>query len=157
MPIVHTHNSEVHVWYVVFDRKRVKRRYWWDMFVRGCFGHCYVLKAVGDKHVIKLEKTVWGIHTNIIPAGIDFVLEEWCKHDTLGIVSVVTDYRKFDEFDVKTRLWYDCVSFVKDIVGLKRASCVFTPWQLYKYVVKSGGIVVKPYIPLLSEGNRNGE
>lgn len=106
---------------------------WWLRLLRPGFRHCFVaLASPGGWVIIDPMSHVTSVaHFPLIE---EFDLAAWYRLHGLKVVPVkknTTDKR------VAPFLPHSCVECVKRILGI-RALCVLTPWQLYRYLNKTG-------------------
>lgn len=121
---------------------------WWEFFIHKKFTHCLALTEAGEG-CVRLEPLAWGLLTIYHPICIDNYLLSVAKSDVTALLSVTVDYRCHPKH-MKRDILISCVSVMKAILLLKKP-WIFTPFQLYKYLVKyqENCIVIKPYIPYI--------
>lgn len=118
------------VWVVFAKRGRVPK--WWHLFTTEDFGHCYVLiETMGG--VMRIDQSIAGMSfyeyegtvSEYIQANADSVTD-WIRWNVLSNSSVY-----------HLRGLLTCVTVVKAIL-IKCPWWVFTPKQLYKWMVNNG-------------------
>lgn len=128
-------------YFVVFAQRVTRQHYWFDVFTRPAWRHCFVMwqpHDVGFKPIVTLEPLVWGILSNF---SYGILIEE-------AVARLLTDDRitVVVELDVSLegRVPFfligprSCVNIIKSMLGIY-AWRVQTPRQLFKYLIKRGG------------------
>lgn len=103
----------------------------WLRILKPGFRHCYVLLHDGD-YWITFDPLSNYTDINVCRCPPSFNLPDWIQDR--GCTVVKTPLRRTK----KQAPWmpFTCVEAVKRVIGL-RARAVLTPWQLYKYLMKS--------------------
>lgn len=112
---------------------------WWLRLLRRGFRHCFVALAVEGGWIVVDPLS----HVTVVahfPIGQEFDLGAWYRQQGLTVVCV---QKSSPERRVAPILPSSCVETVKRILGI-HAATVWTPWQLYRYLNKSGTFSLTP-------------
>ena len=147
--------SLVSNFYVVFDKRRTRRLTWWHWLVKREFTHCYILGRCGGVAtsgaatggIIKIDPRSFGMIVEYVSGEIVDIISN--LGDVTAIISfpVVFDYK----FGYVRRGLYSCVSIMKALLCLEGGYFVWSPFQLYKYLIRNGGNVICAWKPYLRE------
>jgi hypothetical protein len=108
--------------YIIFQNSDMKSL----GFLKEGFRHCDILLENG----IGIEITRKGLSFNITDKNVIF---DKLKKNSIIIIEYEIKKNIYSVIGVKT-----CVGICKDILGIKNFF-IFTPYQLYKYLIKNGG------------------
>ena len=127
-------DNEAHIWYVVFTNG--EDGFWWQSLLKPGFRHCFVIRADGDRSLMVSHHGFrLGISTHDMPA------EEFAQAQADGGYTVV-EYQHFPEAKVAYRTIMTCVSSLINVIGIT-GLLAFTPYQLYRALLKRGGRVME--------------
>lgn len=103
----------------------------WLKILRPGFRHCFALLNDG-RHWVTLDPLSNYTDINVHDLPPDFNLPEWMIER--GLIVVRAPVRR----TAAAAPWmpHTCVEAVKRVLGL-HARCILTPWQLYKYLLKT--------------------
>jgi hypothetical protein len=110
---------------------------WWLRLLRPGFRHCFVALQGGYGWVV-VDPLSHRTCVARIPAGPEFDLAGWSRAH--GMMVVETRVATTDKKVAPVRP-YSCVESVKRILGIQ-AGFVLTPWQLFRYLNKTGKYVL---------------
>lgn len=139
--------DEIQSWIIVFDNAAAHEKRWWHYFPFK-MGHVYLLRDVNGS-TLMLNPLEWGLavrHENI---DISEAVQHYAAN-AQAILSFTSDYRR--NVAPVRRGFITCVSLCKAVLGLKNCRSI-TPFQLYKWLLKRGAIIIKPYVPYAGEKN----
>jgi hypothetical protein len=126
--------ERVHVWYVVFEDEAVLPCYA-RPFVRDGFRHVYAMRAVkkrGRPRALIVNQVAQGLLVDVCRQRVeDCALAEL----DAGRTVVQVAGRLQPRYTLRVT---SCVGVVKSLLGI-HAWHVWTPWQLYKYLISAGG------------------
>lgn len=129
-----TCNTVIEEYYVVFTSS--KHDHWLIQKQPDNFQHVYaVKKSIGGRFWIIINPVVSHTHVDILPVmeypHIRLVVEDQ-HNDVILPVSAFIERK-----ERHTLCIINCVEIVKSLLGI-RAFWVWTPYQLYKYLIKRG-------------------
>ena len=126
-------------WLVVFTDGNTNRKYWWDyvFHTRKGFRHVFAIAyQPGSYHWILVDWTSKYMQTWIYHPERAKDVINWAKNEkNATIVSYRPRQDKNSVFNVPVLY---CTEAIKHLLGIKRFF-VWTPWQLYKYLMSTGG------------------
>lgn len=148
MPIIQRNVRKRIPVYVVFSRRDEGNYSFWDFFTDKTFRHVQLLVPayypeigpMADRHTIKIEPMSWGMDIEVFWEDIDFIAEEYLKS---GVTAVVKYYveKPPKRPGYVPRGVITCVSVLKSFLGI-RAWRIWTPWQLFVYMLCHSGQLV---------------
>ncbi len=102
----------------------------WLRILRPGFRHCYIVLNDGD-HWVTFDPLSNYTDINVHHLPPSFNLPQWMSERGNTVVKAYLQRSK------KQAPWmpYTCVEAVKRVIGL-HARSIFTPWQLYKHLLK---------------------
>jgi len=132
--------------YVVFTPGVVAGRGWWRFFTRRGWRHCYVIIPVyfpepslmAEQYAMKIESLAWGVDTEIWWSPVSKCLDH-VRPDATAIVSFTVTLPPSKNSLVQGPL--SCVSLAKAQLAIRDWK-IFTPYQLFRWLVRHGGKVV---------------
>lgn len=135
------------IWWVGFSDAEGPVK-WWDLFTRKGFRHIYIYAEI-EGRVIVYVMTRGGLVTLYLNMdGMDptFSVHEYLKKEYSGNIIVPVKGR----IETGKSMWrlspFTCVELARSLLGIRRM--VFTPYGLYKYVIKknmvAGTVVQDP-------------
>lgn len=147
MPIVYRTFTEARTWHIVFDKPRSRTFRWYHFLTGKRFAHVWAFTDAGAG-VMRIEPLAWGICALYEPQNVNTMLHDFAQGDNCtALLSVTVDYRTADDC---LRGPYNCVSVIKALLAMRKSRFTFTPFQLYKELLKHEGCaIVKPFIPYL--------
>lgn len=127
-------------WHVIYMNRA--QDYWWAKKLKDGFQHVWLAKPVqygplvSDRLWLRIDPCLAFVH-----ADVQFHAEPPWVRDHSMTVQRVTCARP-----MTVRDWFaigppSCVEHVKAFLGF-RSLWVRTPWQLYQYIQKRGGVIV---------------
>ena len=122
-------------WYVVFDYTSKKR--WYHRWLKPGFYHCYLMQKTEAGYFWIVINPVWS-HVEV-----DYRATKTFEtpREYAGEQAVIVAWEKYvDPHQVCTQLnILQCTDIVKRFLGIRRWA-IFTPYQLYKYLMANKGI-----------------
>jgi hypothetical protein len=129
-------------WYAVYmDRENPR---WWNQYLKKGFQHVQLWRPV--KYGPEMRDTFWLVVEpclEFLDAGVVFNhMPPWHNDKGFTVQRVVSVCRA-----KKVRDWFHvgpvtCVELAKACLGTK-SFWTRTPWQLYKYIARSGGVLIQ--------------
>lgn len=132
--------------FVVFqDRNRWQ---FWRWYCRPGWRHCWIISVVyfpepglaADRYCLKVEPLQWGIDTAVWFADPDVVVQAFYRAGVTAVVEYDADFPPAAVYI--PRGIFTCVSTVKAVLGLRNWR-VWTPWHLYRHLIRHGARLVK--------------
>lgn len=141
--------------YVVFTPRLGKKRYWWHGITHRFFGHVFMLKQIDDEKCLLLDPLKHCTVADVVEQDVGSYCVECIQQGATAVLQVTVDYARLPVEPV-VRGHYNCVTFVKAVFGMRKTRYTFTPFQLYKKLLKwDTTVAIKPYVPYV-EGGRHG-
>lgn len=107
----------------------------WLQLLKPGFRHCFVLLHDGD-HWLSVDPMLNFTDVQVQPVAAGFDLPRWLEGRGHKVVSAPVDRsRVTPAFPAP----FTCVEAVKRVLGL-RAPLAFTPWRLYRHLMKKGDL-----------------
>ena len=128
-------------YFVAFAQRVTRRHYWFDVFTRPAWRHCFVLwqpHDVGFKPIVTLEPLIFGTMANFhFGISIEEAVARLLSDDRITVIVEV-------DVSLTGRVPYflvgprSCVNIIKSMLFI-HAWRVQTPRQLYRYLIDRGG------------------
>lgn len=112
---------------------------WFNRFLDKDFKHCFVLTEL-DGNIYCINKCFGGIDLVFVGDSIEQIVSE---SDWTAVVAYEVNTANLNKIDY--RGFINCLTVVKALLWARCWS--ITPKQLYKFLLKNGGICLKPYSP----------
>ena len=133
--------------FVVFQDRG--ERGFWRFWCRRAWTHCWVFLPayypepglLARTYTIKVEPLRWGIDVRLWPACPEVVAAEFLKSGVTAILEVDVDIKNPDRWVARGPI--TCVAVVKAVLGIANWR-IWTPWQLFQYLLGRGAIFIKP-------------
>lgn len=138
----------IRTYYVVFDKKRHAFRRWWQLFTGKTFFHCFLITPINDNSCVKIEPLLGGIDVTVMPIPVEQYVAAFAEGDVTAIVSYTVNTVNLDGHSQRGLI--SCVSLAKALLWLKKSRLTLTPFQLYKLLLKKGGVPIKAYTPYIN-------
>lgn len=142
------HFKRVHA-YVVFQNTASWRP--WNIFTSAGWRHCWVMTTVywpapgltADRYMTMVEGVVWGLHVDTVWTDPIKLTEDLYREGATAVLQVSMPLPPAYVHTPAVRLM-TCVTVVKAVLGL-RACWVWTPKQLFTYLVRHHGATLMPW------------
>lgn len=127
------------LWYVVFEEKPHHIFRWWDIFTRRGFRHCWAYtRSACNTGWMALDPASGGLQLGFYP---DAALEKYGYNDLHQFVlsqgfKILPTNALVGQSYLPRLMPATCVEVVRLALGIDNRY-IFTPFQLYKYIVKN--------------------
>lgn len=141
LSLLDTAHKHVADWYVVFTDR--ENEYWWNRWLQPGFQHVQAWRSyrygTQPNDVMWLRVDPFAALT-VVELVFD-VLPPWYRDPSMNVIRTRvarTALKLREGFSIGP---FSCVEHVKALLGI-RSFWLRTPWQLYKYIKKHGGVFV---------------
>lgn len=138
-PPLGARREEIERWWVVFCDGDVGRPHWWDAFTRPGFRHCYAFRCLAPDVTMVIAPMVHRIEQGLVgrmPAAL-IELAKSGGSRVLVVERVVSEYDPARDGLVPRGPVITCATVLAYLIGVPFA-WRFTPWQLWKQLLRHG-------------------
>lgn len=118
---------------------RLKKEGLYDKFVCSEFRHILLLTPLSDSQILVIDPLSHALNFNIKNHSIDIVLRKVKAIAGSKIIKYNRPISRKNKW--RFRGLYNCVTLTKTVLNIWCWS--FTPKQLFKYLIRQGGIILK--------------
>lgn len=132
--------TDSQTYYIVFDKALGLKRRWW---LHREFQHVHLLRDNRD-FCLMINSMAHVMAVKEYPNTLEDILQQEILQNPTAILQRIIHYGacyKPSNIEILT-----CVSVAKRVLGI-RNRWVLTPRQLYKELLRSGALTIKPYTP----------
>lgn len=138
--------TESQTWYVVFNPSH--GRFWWSNLVNSKFQHVSMWREVegGCIHINPLSHTIM---VQFYAGSLEWFIKQELEQHCTALLSQTVHYGML--YQPSPVEIMSCVSVAKRLLGIRKR--IYTPYGIYKEMLKMGAKIIQPYIPLAKEVN----